>query len=155
VARVVADLDAASGVALGDARYDAALASLVLGYQREPERFLRELARILRPGGRLVLSNLRRDADISRLFLDGLAELSGSEARAALGGEAAPHFDELARSFLNDAARLLDLEEQGRFRFFDPGELAGLVAAAGFRDVEAELAFGDPPQAVVVAARRP
>jgi hypothetical protein len=46
-----------------------------------------------------------------------------------------------------------DLEEQGR-SFFDPGELAALVAAAGFGEIETELAFGDPPQAVVVAARR-
>jgi SAM-dependent methyltransferase len=152
VERVVADLG--RGVALADARYDAALASLLVGYLGEPERFLRELARILRPGGRLVLSSLRRDADISKLFLDGLAEFSGREARTALAGEATSHFDALVRSFLNDAARLLDLEEQGRFRFFDPGELEALVAEAGFTDVSSRVAFGDPPQAVVVAARR-
>jgi ubiquinone/menaquinone biosynthesis C-methylase UbiE len=154
VERLVADLDAPA-LALAEGRYDAALASLVVGYLADPERFLRELARILRPGGRVVLSTLRRDADISKLFLDGLAELAGPETRAALGRAAERRFDALARDFLNDAARLLDLEEQGRFRFFEREELRALVAGAGFEDPVAELAFGDPAQAVVVAARRP
>ena len=154
VDRVVADLEGPAGIGLLDGCYDAALVSLVVGYLADPERCLREIARILRPGGRLVLSNLRRDADISRLFLDGLEEFAGQEARASFGPDAPDDFDALVRSFLNDAARLLDLEEQGRFRFFDPGELAALVAAAGFGDIETEQAFGDPPQAVVVAARR-
>jgi SAM-dependent methyltransferase len=131
------------------------LASLLVGYLGDPGAFVREAARLLRPGGRLVLSNLRRDADISQLFVDGLAEFSGSEARARFGRDAAGDFDGLARSFLNDAARLLELEEQGRFRFFDPAELRELVTGAGFLDVATELAFGDPPQAVVLAARRP
>lgn len=157
VERVVADLDASAGraIALRSGAYDAVLASLLVGYLGDPEAFVREAARLLRPGGRLVLSNLRRDADISQLFVDGLAEFSGSEARARFGSDAAGDFDGLARSFLNDAARLLELEEQGRFRFFDPGELRDLVARAGFVEVATELAFGDPPQAVVLAARRP
>jgi ubiquinone/menaquinone biosynthesis C-methylase UbiE len=154
VERIVADLDA-PGIALADGRYDAALASLVVGYLRDPERFLRELARILRPGGRLVVSSLRRDADISLLFLDGMAELSAPEARAELGEAARRRFDALARDFLNDAARLLDLEEQGRLRFFDADELRALVARAGFVDLVVEPTFGEPEQAFVVAARRP
>jgi SAM-dependent methyltransferase len=39
-----------------DASFDVALCSLGLMYLPEPERALRELARVLRPGGRLVLA---------------------------------------------------------------------------------------------------
>ena len=59
------------------------------------------------------------------------------------------------RVFLNDAARLLDLEESGMFRFWEADDLARLLRRAGFRKVETCLAFGDPPQALVLATQRP
>ena len=64
-------------------------------------------------------------------------------------------FDDVQRVFLNDAARLLQLEEAGRFQFWDGEELAAICERAGFEPLSYELAFGDPPQAVVVTARRP
>ncbi len=48
---------------LADASCDAAVAVLVLSYLREPTSALREAARILRPGGRLVVVEAARHGD--------------------------------------------------------------------------------------------
>ncbi len=58
------------------------------------------------------------------------------------------------REFLNEAARLLDLEERGIFHFWDADELVALLREAGFTDVETRASFGDPPQAIVASAVR-
>jgi ubiquinone/menaquinone biosynthesis C-methylase UbiE len=130
------------------------LASLLASYLRDPDALLREAHRLLRPGGRLVVSSMRRDADTSKLYVEGVEELKAGRGRALLGEQDPQAVVEASRSFLNDASRLLTLEEDGTFRFYDPDELVAAVRAAGFRDVRADESFGDPPQAVVVSARR-
>ena len=134
--------------------FDAAIASLLLSYVDDPRAVLRRIHAALVPGGRIVVSSLRRDADISRIYREGLSELEA----AVLAGESFGLENEAvhaaARSFLNDAARLIDLEELGAFRFYDPKELAKLVASAGFKVESSELEFGDPPQASIVVGRR-
>jgi len=134
--------------------YDAAIGSLVLSYLENPLLLLREMYRILRPGGRLVVSSMCRDADISKLYVESLAELQEGQSQALLPGLDRGGLETAARSFLNDAARILDLEESGAFRFWDAEELEALVAEAGFRAIVSDRGFGDPPQAVVVSARR-
>jgi ubiquinone/menaquinone biosynthesis C-methylase UbiE len=149
-----ADADA-NWIALRDQSVDCAFLSLVISYVEDPERVLREVARVLKPGGRLVISTLRRDADISKIYEDGVAEFSPTRIRAVFGEAVAnSDADQLARNFLNDGARILSLEEQGRFRFWDRGELADLVKACGFGRVRASHHLGDPPQALIVSARR-
>jgi hypothetical protein len=101
-----------------------------------------------------VLSSLRRDADISRIYVDSIAELPPDRVREHFGVEASRDFDLLQRRFLNDAARLMQFEETGLFRFWDAGELSEMVKKAGFQNVRSERAFGTPPQAVVVSAER-
>ena len=135
--------------------YDAALLSLVLSYVRDPRTVLQSVFRSLRPGGRVVVSSLRRDADISRLYLEGVDELRQGKARESLGSGAEKILDASVRSFLNDSARLLDLEEQGIFRFLDPEDIQSLVLEAGFESVTTALAFGDPSQAAVISAKKP
>ena len=154
---ILGDLDVqlARRIPLGDERYDAVLASFLVTYLSRPSAFLREVYRILRPNGRLVLSSLKRDADISKIFVDGVNELAPRPSWGPLEKEVVEDFEELARDFLNDASRILDYEEEGRFRFWDARELADLVANAGFSRIAADLAFGDPPQAVVLRARKP
>lgn len=153
---MAANLDLANGdhIPLGDEIADAALLSLLISYLGDPEALVREVARILRPGGRLVLSSLSRDADISKIYVDGIAELPPDRVQALFGKTGAREFGELQRWFLSDAAKLLDLEEEGRFRFWDADELVELVEAAGFDQVKSEPSFGEPPQAVVVSAIR-
>ncbi len=134
--------------------YDAVLASLLLGYVGDPVELLHEIRRILRRGGRLVLSNMRRDGDISNIFQEGLTELRQGLWRERLGDEGSEVLDAAARNLLNEGARLLELEESGTFRFWDPDELASMVRGAGFRRVRTSLSYGEPPQIVVVSAER-
>ena len=150
---IQADLDAAPAFPLADECLDAVLASLVVSYLRDPSAAILEMQRLLRPGGRVVLSSLCRDADISSVYADGVAELVASGADDEIPTTRGS-FGEAQRSFLNEAARLLDLEEQGVFRFYDEDELRALVEDAGFRILSVERALGYPAQALIVAAER-
>ena len=135
--------------------YDALLASLVLGYVSDPAGLLREIRRVVRPKGCVVLSSLRRDADVSKIFRDGYRALQDRERSTGVPTAAQERLEASARDFLNDAARLLDLEEVGVFQFWDETELADLMRRSGFVDVATFSSFGVPPQAVIVSGRRP
>ena len=155
-AGVVADLDPSTGSALpvADGSLDAVLASLFLSYVGEPALCLAHIYSALRPGGRLVLSSLRPDADMSKLFVDGVAELEARWEAEVQPLAPRTSFEAATRAYMNQASRLLDLEEAGSFSFWDTGELTALVEEAGFRVTDAELALGDPPQAILVAATK-
>ncbi len=154
---ICADLDPVSGqrVPLASSSLDGVLGSLILSYVQHPAGLMRELYDILRPGGRLVLSTLRRDADISRIYAEGIAELLPDRVREQLGIAHEAEFGRLQQQLLSEAARLLALEDVERFRFYDPGELRVLVESAGLVVDEVAFTFGDPPQAIVVSASRP
>ncbi len=147
-------LNAEQRIPAADKTFDAVMASLLLSYLDYPVLVLRDMYRILKPGGRLVISSLCRDADISRLYHDTYAEvqIGGRVSHLPeLGGKSLP---DLARNFLNDAAKILELEETGAFQLWDPDELVELVARAGFGRIETQRAFGDPTQGVVLQATR-
>ncbi len=142
------------GIPLTTASASKVLASLFLSYVSQPQLLLRECARILRPGGLLVVSTLLPDTDMS-LPVHRLAE-------KIKGGGALPYFSELDRetllaalqSYINSAARLTDLEERKLFRFFSESELRMLIEEAGFSVIDCYPTFGDPPQGVIVVGRR-
>ncbi|MBK7949984.1 MAG: methyltransferase [Deltaproteobacteria bacterium] len=156
ILRIAADLDLLDrGLPIRPESVDAVIASLFLSYLERPMELLRAVAGVLRPGGRLVLSSMRRDADISRIYVNALAELPPDRRVAHFGPDSAKHFEQIQRVFLNDAATLVRLEEEGRFRFYDVEELEAMLREAGLVLLEHREAFGSPPQAVLVSAVRP
>jgi ubiquinone/menaquinone biosynthesis C-methylase UbiE len=157
VRHLIADLDlvANRAVPLAEAGFDAILASFLISYLREPLALLAEARRLLRPGGRIVLSSLRRDADSSRLYSEGRAELHPGRMKELFTEIQESEFEELQRRFINDNSKIFNLEEDGHFRFWDAEELCALVQDAGLVVENTTTAFGIPPQAVIVAARRP
>ena len=141
-------------IPLASQSFDAVLISLVLSYVTDPKRTLAEAHRLLRPGGRIVVSSLRRDADMSKLFSDGLSELRkvwDEELRELVPGV---EFEQATRAYMNEAARLLELEEAGHFQFFDARELARILRSQGFEVDEISRGLGRPPQASIVSAIR-
>jgi ubiquinone/menaquinone biosynthesis C-methylase UbiE len=133
---------------------DAAIASLFLGYVEDPKRMLREMRRVLRPGGRIVISSLRRDADMSKLFVDAVEELRARWDPEVSNLSHGATFESAIRAYMNEASRLLDLEEDGRFVFWDSDELRDLLRDASFVDIECCDSFGHPPQAAIAAGTR-
>jgi ubiquinone/menaquinone biosynthesis C-methylase UbiE len=148
-------------IALGDARpeerlsledqaYDAILASLLLSYLFNPDETLREFHRALRPGGRLVVSTMKPDTDISKIYMDFVESVAAGRLAPPPGVSRERFLDEL-RCYTNAAAFLLRLAEERTFRLFAADELRTLLEEAGFREVEVRAAFGDPPQAFIAA----
>jgi len=137
-----------------DGSFDRVAMSLVLSYLEHPDDALWEVHRVLRPGGLLVVSSLRRDAESSKVFRDLIGRFEALPAGSLLDGLRRDDLLAAARRFLDHASELVRLEEEGLFRFYEPDELVRLVVRRGFVDARAMLTFGDPPQAAVVVCRR-
>jgi ubiquinone/menaquinone biosynthesis C-methylase UbiE/CheY-like chemotaxis protein len=132
--------------------YDKVLLSLVLSYIFNPLETLVEIRRIIRPGGRLVLSSMRPDTDASGLFTRLLDKIEALPADALPPQWPKARILDSMRSFLNDAQALVELEEAGTFDFFDPKKLEALLEEAGWESAGFRPSFGDPPQGYVVTA---
>ncbi|TVR72769.1 MAG: methyltransferase domain-containing protein [Spirochaetaceae bacterium] len=121
--------------------YDAVAASLFISYILNPDYLLAELHRSMKPGGRILLSSMRPDSDVSKIFTDYIHRLdAGAEEKPQLAA---------AQAMLNEAAALFELEEDGYFRFYTGEELCALLKASGFRDVKAVTSLGEPSQAFI------
>jgi ubiquinone/menaquinone biosynthesis C-methylase UbiE len=136
---------------LPDGSFDRIGSSLVLPYLYDPLASLREMHRLLRPGGVLVVSSIRPNFDPSKLYSEGMEILArqGSAGDARTAGKV-----EALRHFANMVSRLIELEEDGRFRFHDAPALESLLSEAGFARVHTFEAFGSPPVAVLARAEK-
>jgi ubiquinone/menaquinone biosynthesis C-methylase UbiE/pimeloyl-ACP methyl ester carboxylesterase len=155
---IAADLDLGAGsldLPIASRHFDRVIASLVLSYLGRPDFVLSEMLRVLKPGGTLVVSSLLKDADISRLYIESITQLSLSEIDSQLPDSGRLPLDAIARNFLNDASKILDLEAEGSFVFWEPDQLVGMLDSAGFVRIKSRISFGNPGQAVVVSAQRP
>jgi ubiquinone/menaquinone biosynthesis C-methylase UbiE len=136
-------------IPLDDESFDAISGSLFLSYLFAPEEAIKEFARMLKPGGRLLISTMKPDSDISGIFTRYIQEQSSLDARSAKDEEREQNLRE-ARSMLNEAAALFSLEEDGWFRFFDENELITMMRNAGLTNIRTFESLGTPAQATIV-----
>jgi CheY-like chemotaxis protein/ubiquinone/menaquinone biosynthesis C-methylase UbiE len=132
--------------------YNKILMSLVLSYIFNPVETLIELKRILAPGGIIVLSSLRPDADASGLFTRLAQKVEDMKPEDLPEGWEKKTVLASIRSFMNDAQALVELGEAGTFDFFDPEQLSGYLEEAGLTLLETIETFGDPPQGYIFTA---
>ena len=118
--------------------FDVICCSLVLSYLKRPQGLLRELYRVLRPGGALVVSSLKPNCDLSIIYRDSLATNITAEDIEA------------GRNLLRAAGKIKLKEEIGYYTFYTQAELAELVMDAGFNVLESCLSLGE--QAAVIKA---
>lgn len=136
---------------LPDASFHRIGCSLVLPYLYDAMATLREMHRLLKPGGTLVVSSILPNFDPSKLYAEGVEILA---RQAEEGDGQAERKMEALRHYGNMVSRLIELEEDGRFRFLDTGALTALVSEAGFARAHAFHAFGSPPTAILVRAEK-
>jgi SAM-dependent methyltransferase len=120
--------------------FDKICCSLLISYLRRPHELLRELHRVLKPGGRLVITSMKPFADLSDLYRR-YVEKHTSDAEV-----------ESARDLLRAAGKIKVKEEQGYYTFFSGEELGEALQAVGFKNTQATMGFGN--QASVVAAEK-
>jgi ubiquinone/menaquinone biosynthesis C-methylase UbiE/CheY-like chemotaxis protein len=132
--------------------YNKIIMSLVLSYIFNPLETLKDLRRIISPGGLLVLSSMQPDTDASGLFMRILTKIEAMPEEALPPQWPKPRLLDSLRSFLNDAQALVDLEEAGTFDFFDPEKLSDMLEESGWDQIRSIPTFGSPPQGYIVIA---
>lgn len=127
------------------------LMSLFLSCLSDAPGLLRRLRADLAPGTRLVASSMKPDVELSYVYRDLLESIESGTVQPP-NGLTAERFAAEIRDYMNSAAWLLRLADEGTFRFYSADELAQLFSDAGFEVREVHQTFGPPYEAVAVLA---
>ncbi|MEM6531342.1 MAG: PilZ domain-containing protein [Myxococcota bacterium] len=130
--------------------YDRVMSTLVVSYLRDPLACLSWFYRILKPGGRLLVSSVLPDWDPSRLYMEHMQMI---EAEMTDPDEAERERENM-RQFGGTAGQLCELEEQSVFRFFSPEELDSMLREIGFAGPRTYLGLSDPAMAIIAVAEK-
>ncbi len=105
-----ARVDLQHALPFADNQFDRIVSNLVLGYLSHPQDAVRELFRVLAPGGRMVISNLKPNGDFSGIYQNLVRHAGASNQKVE------------ARNLLNNYGKIRQAEKEGQFRFFDQAE---------------------------------
>jgi ubiquinone/menaquinone biosynthesis C-methylase UbiE len=134
--------------------FDKIVASLFISYLYNPDDIIYDFYRMLKPGGRLLVSSMKPDSDISLIFTDYINkvqkfDLADTEIKDQEMNLTA------ARAMLNEAASLFELEEDGYFKFYSDKELVSMLENAGFENITVTPSLGKPEQVVIITGEKP
>ena len=123
-----------------DDSLDRICCSLLISYLKRPDYLLQELYRVLKPGGRIIVSSMKPYCDLSVIYKDVVEEARGEATLQS------------ARDLLSAAGAIKLKEEEGHYKFYEKEELIECVSLAGFQKIENYRSFGD--QANLVCAEK-
>ena len=126
-------------------------ASLVLPYLYDPKSVLTEFYRALAPGGKIMLSSLKPNFDSSKSYMEEAVEIS---KRTDISGEEKERLLASLREFSSFIGTLIELEDNGRFKFFSTNELKDLMNETGFSNIAVKESLGNPSTAIIVSAEK-
>ena len=120
------------GLPFLDNSFDKVCCNLVISYLENYTVAVKELWRVLKPGGKLVITTLKKDADVSRIYRNFIEHATTAEEI------------EEAKNLLSNAGQIFLKETEGHFRFFEPAEFhAVLTNTIGINTVTIDYCFGD------------
>ncbi len=120
--------------------FDQICCNLVVSYLQTPANVVAELCRVLRPGGKLVVSSLKPNPDLSEIYRNFVVVAENEEEIAQ------------ARKLLSNAGAIKVKEARGLYYFYSEGELRRLFRKCGLRQIRVLRSFGD--QANVIIGRK-
>ena len=121
--------------------FDKIISNLVLSYVKDPQFTLSELCRTLKVGGRIVITTLKPNADLSQIYRN-YASVSRT-----------PEEIRQARMVLSNAGLIKHKEAEGFYQFFSEFQLKDLLERMGCHRIVTFRSFGD--QANVAVAEKP
>jgi ubiquinone/menaquinone biosynthesis C-methylase UbiE len=135
---VLADLE--KRLPFNDAYFDKVCCNLVLSYVSDPLSSLKELCRVVKPGGKIIVTSLKPYADLSHIYRN-FADMTENE-------------EELkeARKLLSAAGRIKQKEDAGIYTFFFEEELKKLLQNIGISILTVKRTFGG--QANLISGRK-
>jgi hypothetical protein len=131
--------------------FDRIGASLVLPYLYDSKSVVKEFYRALAPGGKIVLSSLKPNFDSSKSYLEEAQQIS---QRTDLTDQEKERLLVSLREFSSFLATLIELEDNGRFKFFTTQEMKTLMDEAGFANIKIKESLGNPTTALITYAEK-
>jgi len=119
--------------------FDKICCSLVISYVEAPIFTIKELFRILKPGGRMVVTSLKPYPDLSQLYRNFLKHTKNEKEV------------EEARKLLSSAGKIKQKESGGYYQFFSSEELSAIMAKAGANNIKIYRSFGNQANIAVAS----
>ncbi|MBT64412.1 MAG: hypothetical protein CML13_14515 [Puniceicoccaceae bacterium] len=116
---------------LADQSADRICCSLLISYLKDPVFLVKELYRVLKPDGRIILSSMKPYCDLSLIYKGFLGETNSEEAV------------ESARNLLSAAGVLQLKEDEGHYIFYSEDELVEIMRQGGFDKTHVFRSFGE------------
>ncbi|HEY3303549.1 MAG TPA: methyltransferase domain-containing protein [Candidatus Binatia bacterium] len=126
---ILSDLE--TRIPFADNVFDQICCNLVVSYLRDPGKTIQEFRRVLRPGGKIVISSLKPNTDLSEVYRN-FVSVAENDAQV-----------EEARHLLSNSGLIKLKEVRGIYHFYSEKELRGLMRQAGFNRTRIFRSFGD------------
>jgi len=121
--------------------FDKICCNLVVSYLQNPFYTIKELIRVLKPNGRIVITSLKPHPDLSSIYRSfiksSVSEEDAKEARILLGA----------------AGKIKKKEGEGHYKFFSERQLRSLLSRAKAVNIKDHRVFSD--QAILLIAEKP